>query len=72
MNINVHAYIAVTDLERGIEFYCQALSLRLRRRLDADWAELEGASTPIFLLVGSGQSNNCITGLSISIFSLTI
>lgn len=51
MNINVHAYIAVTDLERGIEFYCQALGLRLRRRLDADWAELEGASTPIFLLV---------------------
>lgn len=51
MSIQVHAYIAVTDLERGIEFYCQALGLRLRRRLDADWAELEGASTPIFLLV---------------------
>jgi predicted enzyme related to lactoylglutathione lyase len=51
MSINVHAYIAVTNLERGIEFYCQALGLRLRRRLDADWAELEGTSTPIFLLV---------------------
>ena len=25
MNITVHAYIAVTDLERGIEFYCQAV-----------------------------------------------
>lgn len=51
MSIKVHAYIAVTDLERGIAFYCQALGLRLRRRLDDDWAELEGASTPIFLLV---------------------
>jgi predicted enzyme related to lactoylglutathione lyase len=51
MSITVHAYIAVTDLERGIEFYCQALGLSLRRRLDADWAELEGATTPIFLLV---------------------
>jgi predicted enzyme related to lactoylglutathione lyase len=51
MSINVHAYIAVTDIERGIAFYCQALGLRLRRRLDEDWAELEGASTPIFLLV---------------------
>ena len=51
MSINVHAYIAVTDLERGIAFYCQALGLHLRRRLDDDWAELDGASTPIFLLV---------------------
>ena len=50
MSITVHAYIAVTDLERGIEFYCQALELSLRRRLDANWAELEGAATPIFLL----------------------
>ncbi|WP_089942411.1 VOC family protein [Candidatus Entotheonella palauensis] len=51
MTIHVHAYIAVTDMERGIEFYCRALGLRLRRRLHKDWAELEGASTPIFLLV---------------------
>ncbi len=51
MSIKVHAYIAVTDLERGIVFYCEALGLRLRRRLDDDWVELEGASTPIFLLV---------------------
>ena len=50
MTVTVHAYIAVTDLDRGIEFYCQALDLTLRRRLDADWAELEGASAPIFLL----------------------
>ncbi len=50
MTITVHAYIAVTDLERGIAFYCQALGLSLRRRLDANWVELEGASIPIFLL----------------------
>ena len=50
MSITVHAYIAVTDLERGIEFYCHALGLNLRRRLDENWAELDGASTPIFLL----------------------
>ncbi len=51
MTVNVHAYISVTDLERGIAFYCQALGLSLRRRLDDDWAELEGASVPIFLLI---------------------
>jgi predicted enzyme related to lactoylglutathione lyase len=52
MNINVHVYIAVTDLERGIEFYTRALGLHLKRRLSDDWAELGGASTPIFLTVG--------------------
>ena len=52
MNIEVHVYIAVTDLERGIEFYTRALGLYLKRRLSDDWAELEGASTPIFLTVG--------------------
>lgn len=51
MTVTVHAYISVTDLERGIAFYGQALGLSLRRRLDDDWAELDGASVPIFLLV---------------------
>lgn len=50
MTVTVHAYISVTDLARGIAFYRQALGLNLRRRLDDDWAELEGASVPIFLL----------------------
>ena len=50
MTVNVHAYIGVTDLERGITFYCQAFGLHLRRRLDDNWVELAGASLPIFLL----------------------
>ena len=50
MSINVHAYIAVTDLERGIAFYSHALGLSLRRRLDDNWVELAGAAMPIFLL----------------------
>ena len=50
MTVKVHAYIGVTDLERGITFYRQALGLNLRRRLDDNWVELEGASIPIFLL----------------------
>ena len=50
MTLDVHAYIAVTDVERSIAFYCQALGLRLRRRLGDDWVELAGASIPIFLL----------------------
>jgi predicted enzyme related to lactoylglutathione lyase len=50
MTVNVHAYIGVMDLERGITFYCQAFGLHLRRRLDDNWVELAGASLPIFLL----------------------
>jgi predicted enzyme related to lactoylglutathione lyase len=33
--MDVHAYIAVMDLQRGIAFYTQGLGLRLRRRLGA-------------------------------------
>ena len=40
MTIKVHAYIGGTDLERGIEFYSQALGLGLRRRLDDDWTAM--------------------------------
>ena len=46
----VHAYIEVTDAARGIEFYCQGLGLRLKRRLSPSWFELDGANLPIFLL----------------------
>jgi catechol 2,3-dioxygenase-like lactoylglutathione lyase family enzyme len=30
--IDVHAYIDVADLERGIAFYCDGLGLALKRR----------------------------------------
>ncbi len=46
----VHAYIEVTELERGIEFYSQGLGLTLKRRLSLNWVELDGANLPIFLL----------------------
>ena len=49
--MDVHVYIGVTELQRGIELYTQGLGLRLRRRLAAHWVELAGASVPIFLLV---------------------
>lgn len=48
--MNVHIYMAVPDLERAIEFYGRALGLSLRRRLDDNWVEMEGASAPIFFL----------------------
>jgi predicted enzyme related to lactoylglutathione lyase len=48
--MEVHVYIGVSDILRGIAFYTQGLGLRLRRRLAANWVELEGASVPIFLL----------------------
>jgi predicted enzyme related to lactoylglutathione lyase len=44
VNIDVH------DLDKGIDFYTQALELRLGRRLGTKWAELLGASSPIDLL----------------------
>ena len=48
--LTVHAYIEVTEAARGIQFYCEGLGLRLRRRLSPRWLELEGANLPIFLL----------------------
>src|SRR6266446_10666406 len=54
-SMDVHVYIGVTNLQRGIEFYTQGLGLRLRRHLSADWVELEGASVPIFLDVVSNR-----------------
>ena len=53
--MEVHAYIGVTDLQRGIEFYTRGLGLRLRRRLGGTRVELEGASIPIFLMVVSDR-----------------
>jgi predicted enzyme related to lactoylglutathione lyase len=48
--LEVHSYIEVTDLERGIAFYCDGLGLALKRRLGPNWVELDGANLPIFLL----------------------
>ena len=48
--LTVHAYIEVTDLQRGIEFYCGGLGLTQRRQLGPRWVELSGANLPIFLL----------------------
>jgi predicted enzyme related to lactoylglutathione lyase len=48
--IEVHAYIDVADLERGIAFYCGGLGLTLKRRLSPSWVELAGANLAVFLL----------------------
>ena len=53
--MDVHVYIGVTELERGIAFYTQVIGLRLRRRLRPNWVELEGASVPC-LLAGVKQT----------------
>jgi predicted enzyme related to lactoylglutathione lyase len=46
----VHVYIEIDDLERGIEFYVDGLGLSLKRRLTERWVELAGAQMPIHLL----------------------
>ena len=46
----VHAYVEVTELPDGINFYCGGLSLTLKRRLSPTWVELAGANLPIYLL----------------------
>ena len=48
--LTVHAYIEVTGLARGIEFYCGGLGLTPKRQLGPRWVELAGANLPIFLL----------------------
>ena len=51
--MEIRICIDIDDLERGIAFYTQGLNLRLGRRLDADWAELLGGSSPIDLLANA-------------------
>jgi predicted enzyme related to lactoylglutathione lyase len=46
----VHIYIEIDDLERGIAFYVEGLGLTVKRRLTPRWAELAGAQMPIHLL----------------------
>ena len=48
--IVVHAYIDVTNIQAGLDFYCDGLGLTLKRRLSPRWVELAGANLPIFLL----------------------
>jgi predicted enzyme related to lactoylglutathione lyase len=46
----VHVYIEVDDLKRGIAFYVEGLGLSVGRRLTPRWVELAGAQMPIHLL----------------------
>ena len=46
----LYVCIDVDDVERGIEFYTRGLGLRLGRRFDENWVELEGGPVPIDLL----------------------
>ena len=46
----VHVYIEIDDLERGIRFYVDGLGLTVKRRLTERWVELAGAQMPIHLL----------------------
>ncbi len=48
--MEVRICIDVDDLDRAIAFYTRGLGLRTGRRLNDDWAELLGASSPIDLL----------------------
>lgn len=49
--VPVLANIDVPDLDRAVQFYCRALSLRVGRRLfENSVAELVGASSRIYLL----------------------
>jgi predicted enzyme related to lactoylglutathione lyase len=53
--LEVHAYIEVTEPQRGIAFYCDGLGLTVRRRLSPRWIELAGANLPIFLLANQPE-----------------
>src|SRR3954452_22403073 len=46
----VHVYIEIDDLDRGVRFYVDGLGLRVLRRLTPRWVELAGAQMPIHLL----------------------
>jgi catechol 2,3-dioxygenase-like lactoylglutathione lyase family enzyme len=57
--------IDVPDLAPAIDFYCAALGLELRRRLEGDVAELSGASSMIYLLRNPAGSRP-VSGLALS------
>jgi predicted enzyme related to lactoylglutathione lyase len=49
--LDVHAYVEVSDLERALRFYVVGLGLREFRRLTPRWVELARARIPIHLLL---------------------
>ena len=49
--------VDVPDLERAVTFYTQALGLTVGRRFDADFVELLGAGSPIYVLVKPSGSS---------------
>ena len=51
MTLPLLVNIDVDDLEKAIEFYCNALPLQVGRRFGQSAVELLGASSPIYLLV---------------------
>lgn len=50
MTLSVLANIDVDNLAHATEFYCDALGLRVGRRLGDSVVELLGGSTPIYLI----------------------
>ncbi|MCW5745392.1 MAG: VOC family protein [Alphaproteobacteria bacterium] len=48
--VMVHAYIEVTTMTQGLDFYCGGMGLSLLRRYRPTWVELAGANLPVFLL----------------------
>ena len=54
--IELRICIDVDDLSKGIEFYTRGLGLTVGRRLDVNWVELLGASSPIDLLAKQSGS----------------
>jgi len=46
----VHAFVKVTELLDGINFYCGGLGLSLKRQLSPTCVEPAGANLPIYLL----------------------
>jgi predicted enzyme related to lactoylglutathione lyase len=55
--------IDVDDLEAGVQFYREALGLRVGRRLGVGFVELLGGSSPIYLLQKqSGSETSSLSG----------
>jgi predicted enzyme related to lactoylglutathione lyase len=55
--------IDVPDLHKGIDFYCSAFDLHLKRILDSDVAELAGGSSTIYLLK-KDEGSRCAKSIS--------
>src|ERR1700687_841135 len=63
--IELRTCIDVDNLDKGIEFYTQALGLSLGRRLDAAWAELLGAPIPLDLLANPPGSRASVDSTAV-------